>query len=172
VVAFGGLRVLVLESRRAREMATLVSTFGGEPVSAPSMREVPLESNTEALAFADGLDKGAFDRAQLIPKACLNTFEQPPKIFTFFAADLAACGAPDVEAVAAGDDQVVHAHKLLDRGAVAPADHAHGAAGGQPAYGPTHPFRDHRVLWAVDDRRQRAIIVEEHSRRSALHVAG
>jgi uroporphyrinogen-III synthase len=65
-VAFGGLRVLVLESRRAREMATLVSTFGGAPVSAPSMREVPLESNTDALAFADGLDDGAFDLVILL----------------------------------------------------------------------------------------------------------
>jgi uroporphyrinogen-III synthase len=65
-VGFAGLRVLVLESRRAREMATLVSTFGGEPVSAPSMREVPLESNSEALAFADGLDEGAFDLVILL----------------------------------------------------------------------------------------------------------
>jgi uroporphyrinogen-III synthase len=65
-VAFDGLRVLVLESRRAREMATLVTTYGGEPISAPSMREVPLESNTEALAFADGLDGGAFDLVILL----------------------------------------------------------------------------------------------------------
>jgi uroporphyrinogen-III synthase len=65
-VAFDGLRVLVLESRRAREMATLVATYGGEPISAPSMREVPLESNTEALAFADGLEGGAFDLVILL----------------------------------------------------------------------------------------------------------
>jgi uroporphyrinogen-III synthase len=65
-VAFDGLRVLVLESRRAREMATLVTTYGGEPISAPSMREVPLESNIEALAFADGLDGGAFDLVVLL----------------------------------------------------------------------------------------------------------
>jgi uroporphyrinogen-III synthase len=65
-VAFDGRRVLVLESRRAREMATLVTTYGGEPISAPSMREVPLESNTEALAFADGLDGGAFDLVILL----------------------------------------------------------------------------------------------------------
>jgi uroporphyrinogen-III synthase len=36
-------------------MATLVSNYGGQPLSAPALREVPLESNTEALAFIDAL---------------------------------------------------------------------------------------------------------------------
>jgi uroporphyrinogen-III synthase len=58
---FQGLNVLVLESRRRNEMAALVSTYGGTPVSAPALREVPLESNPEALAFADELRQGAFD---------------------------------------------------------------------------------------------------------------
>jgi len=49
---FAGLRVLTLESRRAQEMAKLITNSGGAPVVAPSMREVPLESNTEALQFA------------------------------------------------------------------------------------------------------------------------
>jgi uroporphyrinogen-III synthase len=58
---FEGLRVLVLESRRAREMASIVTSYGGQPISAPSMREVPLESNTEALAFAEALERDGFD---------------------------------------------------------------------------------------------------------------
>src|SRR5713101_3974583 len=58
---FAGLRVLALESRRAAELAKLISTYGGEPVVAPAMREVPLESNTEALAFAAKLLAGEFD---------------------------------------------------------------------------------------------------------------
>lgn len=59
---FAGLRVLALESRRADEMAKLISTNGGVPTVAPSMREVPLESNTEALDFARRLlDDGGFD---------------------------------------------------------------------------------------------------------------
>jgi uroporphyrinogen-III synthase len=56
-----GLRVLTLESRRAVEMAKLISNYGGEPIIAPSMREVPLESNKEALAFASALFDGGFD---------------------------------------------------------------------------------------------------------------
>jgi uroporphyrinogen-III synthase len=59
--SFGGLRVLALESRREKEMAALITTHGGEPRVAPSMREVPLESNAAAVAFADGLSRGEFD---------------------------------------------------------------------------------------------------------------
>lgn len=56
-----GLRVLALESRRAVEMAKLIETYGGKPMVVPSMREIPLESNTEALAFARELIAGGFD---------------------------------------------------------------------------------------------------------------
>ena len=55
------MRVLALESRRAPELAKLIVTYGGEPMVAPSMREVPLESNKEALAFSARLLAGEFD---------------------------------------------------------------------------------------------------------------
>lgn len=58
---FSGLRVLSLESRRAREMATLITRHGGQAIVAPSMQEVPLESNPEALAFARALTEGRLD---------------------------------------------------------------------------------------------------------------
>lgn len=58
---FAGLRVLALESRRAGELAKLISNYGGAPVVAPAMREVPLDSNTEALSFAEALIAGKFD---------------------------------------------------------------------------------------------------------------
>jgi uroporphyrinogen-III synthase len=56
----------VLESRRGTEMATLVSNYGGLPLSAPALREVPLESNTEALAFIDALLRDEFDLIVLL----------------------------------------------------------------------------------------------------------
>jgi uroporphyrinogen-III synthase len=59
--SFSGLRVLALESRRATEIATLITTFGGTPRVAPSLREVPLETNTEALEFAAALMVDGFD---------------------------------------------------------------------------------------------------------------
>jgi uroporphyrinogen-III synthase len=59
--SFAGLRVLSLESRRGPEMSKLITTYGGVATVAPSMREVPLETNTEALAFARTLFAGGFD---------------------------------------------------------------------------------------------------------------
>src|SRR6185437_4013629 len=59
--SFDGLRVLSLESRRAKEVAKLIRTYGGEPFVVPAMREAPLESNRQALEFSDGLLQGKFD---------------------------------------------------------------------------------------------------------------
>lgn len=50
-----GLRVVSLESRRSAEMAELIRNYGGEPIQAPSMREVPLADQHEALAFGEAL---------------------------------------------------------------------------------------------------------------------
>lgn len=54
-VDFGGLEVVAFESRRAKEMATLISNHGGIAVVAPSMREIPLEENPAAFTFAERL---------------------------------------------------------------------------------------------------------------------
>lgn len=59
--SFNGLRVLSLESRRAKEVEKLIRTYGGEPLIVPAMREVPLESNVQALDFAAELIGGSFD---------------------------------------------------------------------------------------------------------------
>jgi len=47
-------------------MASIVSSYGGQPIAAPSMREVPLESNPEAIAFADALERDEFDLVILL----------------------------------------------------------------------------------------------------------
>ncbi len=60
-INFRGLRVLSLESRRGTELATLIRTYGGEPIEAPALREIPLESNTAALDFAAALMRGEYD---------------------------------------------------------------------------------------------------------------
>src|SRR6266852_7835770 len=61
VANFQGLTVLTLESRRGQEMSRLIETYGGKPLHAPAMREVPLSSNLEALKFADALLEGKLD---------------------------------------------------------------------------------------------------------------
>jgi uroporphyrinogen-III synthase len=47
-------------------MAALVRNYGGTPIVAPALREVPLESNPQALAFADRLIGGSFDLVILL----------------------------------------------------------------------------------------------------------
>ncbi len=59
--SFDGLRVLSLESRRAKEVEKLIRTYGGQPFVVPFMREVKLESNHAALEFADRLMRGEVD---------------------------------------------------------------------------------------------------------------
>src|SRR6266508_1152372 len=48
---FDGRLVAAFESRLATEMARLIEHHGGRPMVAPSMREIPLEENREALDF-------------------------------------------------------------------------------------------------------------------------
>jgi uroporphyrinogen-III synthase len=58
---YRGRRVLTLESRRAAEMASLITTFGGEPIVAPALREAPSESNAAAVALCEALMRGEVD---------------------------------------------------------------------------------------------------------------
>jgi len=58
---FAGLRVAAFESRRAAEMARLIEKRGGVASVSPSMREVSLESNPEAIDFAHRLLSGQVD---------------------------------------------------------------------------------------------------------------
>jgi uroporphyrinogen-III synthase len=56
-----GLRIVSFESRRAKEMAELVRRHGGEPIVAPSMREVPLSENSAPLELFQKLEAGEVD---------------------------------------------------------------------------------------------------------------
>jgi len=55
------MTVLSFESRRAVEIAEMIRRRGGKPVSAPSMREVPLGDNASVAAFVAELERGAVD---------------------------------------------------------------------------------------------------------------
>ncbi|MFV0445544.1 MAG: uroporphyrinogen-III synthase [Planctomycetaceae bacterium] len=60
------LRVCSFESRRCQEMAALLARCGAVPTVAPSMREVPLESNTAAVGLAHRLVSDQCRNALLI----------------------------------------------------------------------------------------------------------
>ena len=63
---FGGLRVLSLESRRAKEMGQLIGNYGGKPMVAPSTREVPAGPNDAELKFAADLQQDKFGAVILL----------------------------------------------------------------------------------------------------------
>jgi uroporphyrinogen-III synthase len=58
---FAGLRVLSLESRRAKDMETLILRHGGQPFVAPSVKERSIDDHDPALRFVEQLDAGEFD---------------------------------------------------------------------------------------------------------------
>ena len=65
-MAFSGMRVLALESRRAVEMAELIRRQGGEPFVAPAMREVPIEEQAGVFRFAERLFASEFEMMILL----------------------------------------------------------------------------------------------------------
>ena len=60
-MSLAGLRVLSLESRKAKDMETLILREQGIPIIAPSVQERPLDDNTAAFEFVDRLEAGEFD---------------------------------------------------------------------------------------------------------------
>jgi uroporphyrinogen-III synthase len=85
---FEGLKVLSLESRRAKEMETLIRREGGEPFVAPSVQERALDDHREALEFVDRLDAGEFDLVVCMTGAGLS-----------FLREVAIADAPDLTTV-------------------------------------------------------------------------
>jgi uroporphyrinogen decarboxylase len=61
-----GLRVAAFESRRAAEMERLIEKLGGTPAVSPSLREVPVGENPEAVDFAHRLISGEIDIVLLL----------------------------------------------------------------------------------------------------------
>lgn len=68
-----GLRVVCFESRRALEIAELVRRHGGEPLSAPAMREVPLQENAHVFDCLGQLEAGRVDIVILMTGVGLRT---------------------------------------------------------------------------------------------------
>ena len=71
-----GLRVVSFESRRAKEMAELIRRYGGEPIVAPAMREVPLNENRAAIEFLPEIEAGKVDMLILMTGVGARTLNQ------------------------------------------------------------------------------------------------
>ena len=73
---FDGLRVLSLESRRAKEMETLIARNGGQPFIAPSVKEQAVEDPSAALSFIDLLESGGIDMVVCMTGAGLEVLRE------------------------------------------------------------------------------------------------
>jgi len=58
---FSGIAVAAFESRMAVEMTRLIERYGGHPLVAPALRELPIQDNPAALRFGARLIEGRVD---------------------------------------------------------------------------------------------------------------
>jgi uroporphyrinogen-III synthase len=63
---FGGRAVVTFESRRSTEMASLIERHGGVAISAPALRELKIDDNPSARAFARALAADEWDVVVLL----------------------------------------------------------------------------------------------------------
>jgi uroporphyrinogen-III synthase len=61
IMAFNGMTVAAFESRMATEIIRLIERYGGRPLVAPVLREVPLEDNSAAQEFGAQLLAGRIE---------------------------------------------------------------------------------------------------------------
>jgi uroporphyrinogen-III synthase len=60
-MSFAGLRVLSLESRRAKEIEAQIRRLDGDAFVAPSVQERAIDDHSDALRFVERLEAGKFD---------------------------------------------------------------------------------------------------------------
>jgi uroporphyrinogen-III synthase len=95
-----GLKVVAFESRRAKEMAELIRRYGGEPIVAPSMREVALSENHAALELLPRIEAGDFDLLILMTGVGTKTLNEI--LLTQYAQERIVAALGKVQLVARG----------------------------------------------------------------------
>jgi uroporphyrinogen-III synthase len=151
---FAGLRVLALESRRAAELSKLISTYGGQSIVAPAMREVPLESNSEALAFAVRLFAGEFDIVIFLTGVGARTLLGV--VETTYKRDEYVAALQRIKVVARGPKPVAALREI----------------GITPALTVPEPNTWRELLGALDDAAQSAVGIRLNSARVAVQEYG
>jgi uroporphyrinogen-III synthase len=151
---FDGLRVLSLESRRSAEIEKLIRAQRGEPFVAPSMREVPLEQNAEAFAFAERLFRGEFDMMILLTGVGTRLLNQA--IETRYPAGAFADALRKLSVVARGSKPMAVLREW----------------GVPVAIAVPEPNTWREILAAIDGRGERNIAVQEYGRPSRELVDG
>ena len=152
-----GLRVVSFESRRAKEMAELIRRYGGEPIVAPSMREVPLSENRAAIEFLPEIDAGKFDMLILMTGVGTRTLNQV--LLTQYPQEQIIAALRKTQLVARGPKPVAALKEL----------------GLAPAITVPEPNTWREVLTALDAKttvRDKQIAVQEYGIPNAELVSG
>jgi len=153
-----GLKVVSFESRRAKEMAELIRRYGGEPIVAPSMREVPLSENRAAIEFLPEIDAGKFDMLILMTGVGTRTLNQV--LLTQYPQEQIIAALRKTQLVARGPKPVAALKEL----------------GLAPAITVPEPNTWREVLTALDDAkttvRDKHIAVQEYGIPNAELVSG
>jgi uroporphyrinogen-III synthase len=151
---FDGLRVLSLESRRATEIATLIRKQGGEAFVAPSMREMPLEANTQAFEFAERLFAGDFEMMIMLTGVGMRYLDRV--LATRYPAGRLAEALRNLTVVARGPKPAaVMREWQVPVGVMAPEPNT---------------FRE--VLAAIEGRPEHRVAVQEYGRSNQELLAG
>ena len=151
---FDGMRVLALESRRAAEMELLIRKQGGDALVAPSMREIPLERNEEAFAFAERLFAGGFEMVILLTG--VGTRQLNRLLGTRYAEDAFAAALKRIAVAARGPKPAAALREM----------------GVTPAVIAPEPNKWRELLAALEGRSERRIAVQEYGRPSVELVDG
>lgn len=152
-----GLRIAAFESRRAAEMAKLIERLGGTPRVSPSMREVPLDDNPEAVDFAHRLMAGEIDVVLLMTG--VGTRQLVAQIERHLDRSRFLAALSDVTTVARGPKPVAALKEL----------------GMQPTIRVPEPNTWREVLQTIDRQLQIAhqtVAVQEYGLPNASLVAG
>jgi uroporphyrinogen-III synthase len=153
-MGFRGKRVLSLESRRAAEIAELIRRQGGNPLIAPSMRELPLAENQSAFDFAARLFDGEFDMMVLLTG--VGTRQLNRLLATKYAETAFAEALRQITVVARGPKPVAALRELnVAATLVAP-----------------EPNTWREVLAVTNGRPERHIAVQEYGRANPELLAG
>jgi uroporphyrinogen-III synthase len=105
-----GLKVVSFESRRAKEMAELIRRYHGEPIVAPSMREIPLNENRAALDLLPAIEAGKFDILILMTGVGTKTLNEI--LLTQYSQEKIVAALKTVQLVARGPKPVAALKEL------------------------------------------------------------
>jgi uroporphyrinogen-III synthase len=157
--ALSGLRVVCFESRRSAESSRMIARLGGEPIEAPTLREVPLRGPLGIDALEEDLQRGAPVLLVLLTGVGTELLIEGLSQGVSRERALALLGAPTTTIVCRGPKP----HAVLKPAGLKPA-----VVVGEP-----NTWRD--VLQEIDARQLlagKSVYVQEYGRTNAELVQG